>query len=66
MPEILGAPALQAQAVSYASSAATFEQAVAHECCVAAGWVRQRLAASDWAVYDYYCQDIQQVWYGRW
>jgi hypothetical protein len=63
---MLGTAALQALGRKAAHSAATFEQPVAQECCAAAGWVRQRMAASDWAVYDYYCQEIQQVGHGRW
>ena len=59
-------PALQVQAASFARCAACFERPVARECCAAAGWVRQRVAASEWAVHDYHCQHIQQVGHGRW
>ena len=39
---------------------------VAHECCSAALWVLQHRSATYWALYDYYCQHIQQVGHGRW
>jgi hypothetical protein len=57
---------MQAQGASFARSAAIIELPGTRECCAAAGWVRQRVAASEWAVHDYYCQEIQQVRHGGW
>ena len=57
-------PALQAMVGSYCRTAAAFERP-GLECCAAAGWVRQRLAASYRALQDYQHQRLQQLGKGR-
>jgi hypothetical protein len=64
-PETLHSTALQMRADTFAYTSNCLEEPVAHECCAAAGWARQRLAASYRALHDYYCQNIQQVRHGR-
>ena len=52
--------ALQAKVRKYTHSAACFEHST-RQCCIAAGWAAQRVAASYRALTDYYEQVVQQV-----
>lgn len=52
---------LQAKAYKLARHASRFGRAGPGTCCIASGWMRQRLAASYKALHDYHRQHIQQV-----
>ena len=57
---------MQFEAAKCASDAVRYEQPDAwQQCCAAAGWLRQRVAASYRAQHDFYLQIIQQVGHGE-